>query len=175
MLDTNAKTSLPAEPLLSLALRDEERKDEDFLFTLYANTREEELNATGWPPEMRKTFLTLQFKAMRQGYATMFPCAQFSIILAGGQAIGRMVIDRGDHEIRLVDIAVMAGCRSQGIGTVLVGRLLEEAAAAGKTVALNVLQNSPATRLYQRLGFKFVEQNGMHQAMRWASPSPGPA
>jgi ribosomal protein S18 acetylase RimI-like enzyme len=164
-----------SEPLSSLALRAETGEDEAFLFALYANTREEELSATGWPPQMREAFLIQQFKAMRQGYATLFPKAQFSIILAGGQAVGRQVVDRGEQEILLVDIALLAGCRSQRIGTVLVGRLLEEAAAAGKPVNLSVLQNNRAARLYQRLGFQFIEQSGMHQRMRWVRPGPGPA
>ena len=48
--------------------------DERFCFALYASTRQEELDALGWPPEARGAFLALQFKA-HEGYRTAFPHA----------------------------------------------------------------------------------------------------
>jgi ribosomal protein S18 acetylase RimI-like enzyme len=160
---------MPIEPDLPIALRAEEPGDEDFLLTVYASTREEELNATGWPAEARNAFVAMQFRAMRQGYKVTFPQAQFSVILLSRQPVGRIVIDRAGQQIELVDISLLAACRAQGIGTLVIRRLLDEAEKAKKTVSLKVVQHNRAARLYERLGFQFTDQSGIYQTMEWRS------
>jgi hypothetical protein len=45
--------------LNAITFRSEQPQDEPFLFELYASTRQEELDAWGWPPEMRRNFLVM--------------------------------------------------------------------------------------------------------------------
>jgi len=45
--------------------------------------------------------------------------------------------------------------------------LLKEAAAASKPVKLHVLSNSPALRLYERLGFSPIGGDGVYLEMKW--------
>ena len=53
-------------------------------------------------------------------------------------------------------IAVAPSARSQGLGTKMMRRLIEEATARRLGLCLNVRDTSPAVRLYERLGFRRV-------------------
>lgn len=151
-------------------MRPESAADEDFLYALYASVREPELAATGWNEAARAQFLQMQFRAMRQGYRSMFPQAAGSIILAGNKPIGRLVVNRDQDEIRLVDIALLPAYRSQGIGGELLRALVAEARHAGQPVRLQVLKGSAAARLYARLGFRRMEDAGLYDQMEWCPP-----
>jgi ribosomal protein S18 acetylase RimI-like enzyme len=57
--------------------------------------------------------------------------------------------------------AVMPGHRGTGLGTDLLGRLLERAEASGvEGISLSVQVANPAARLYERLGFERVGAAG---------------
>jgi predicted N-acetyltransferase YhbS len=64
--------------------------------------------------------------------------------------------------------------RGAGIGTALLGDLLAEAAAAGRSVTIHVERFNPAPRLYQRLGFRQIADRGVYLFLGW-SPSPDQA
>ncbi len=46
-------------------------------------------------------------------------------------------------------------------------RILGEAALIGKPVRIHVERNNPAMRLYERLGFQKVEDQGVYWLMEW--------
>ena len=153
-----------------LTLRPERPEDEPLLFELYASTRQEELDAMNWPAAMRSAFVTMQFKAQRTGYASMFPRGEFQMIMLNGRTIGRMVVDRVGEEIRLVDLVIAPEHRSAGIGTQLISALIRQAETAKKPVRLSVLTGNRAIRLYERLGFRKTGQEGFHDDMEWVAP-----
>jgi ribosomal protein S18 acetylase RimI-like enzyme len=159
-----------SEELGSIQLRDEQSGDEPLLFELYASTREEELALTGWDSATRQAFLNMQFRAMRQGYRSMFPEGQFSIIVAAGLAVGRVAIARLPLELHLVDIVVLAAHRSRGIGERVMKVLMTEAIATGKPVRLQVLKQSRAIAFYRRLGFSKMSENQIYDQMEWCPP-----
>lgn len=138
--------------LRSLSLRPEQPQDQAFLFELYASTRQEELDSWGWPPEMCSQFLQLQFQAS-QDHHTSFPTADFQIVLVDGRNAGRLVVNRGPQELRIVDIALLPKHRNAGIGSALLQGILSEASTTGKPVRLCVYKSNRAQRLYQRMGF----------------------
>ena len=156
----------PVDPV-SPALRPEGPEDGPFLLEVYASTRHDEMEATGWPAATREAFVRMQFNAQQQGYRAAFPRAEFAIILLRDQAIGRIVIDRAENEFRLVDIALLPAQRGRGLGTALVQNLQREAAAAKKPIRLNVVKGQRAFRLYQRLGFEKTGEAGMRDQMEW--------
>ena len=156
-----------------ITVRPEQPQDEAFLFELYASTRQEELDAWGWPPEMRSNFLTLQFKAS-QGYRGAFPDAEFQIVLLDGVNAGRLVIHRTREELRIVDIALLPGHRSAGVGSALLRRIFGEAKATKKPLRLKVLKGNRAVRFYHRLGFVNIGETEMHFEMEWRPPAPAP-
>jgi ribosomal protein S18 acetylase RimI-like enzyme len=155
-------------------LRAERPEDEAFIYELYTSTRQAELNLTGWDAASRKSFLQLQFRAMRQGYASMFPKAESSVILFAGQSVGRLVVDRANRSIRVVDIAVLPQYQNRGIGTCLMRQVLAEAAVAGEPVRLQVASGNRALKFYERLSFHPVGKADVYQAMEWSPASEVP-
>jgi len=155
---------------MSIELRAYHEEDDAFLYTLYASTRAEELDAWGWGEQERKRFLDQQFAAQRQFFGVQYRGASHQIITDAGRPIGRIMVSRTDREIRLVDISLLPERRNEGIGTRLLLSLLDEAAAAGKPVRLSVLTSNPARSLYQRLGFRVTSDDGMYTQMEAEEP-----
>lgn len=145
-------------------------EDAPFLYRLYASTRASEMELTGWPGEEQEAFLQMQFRAQSTDYARNYPDAAFDVLWEGAQAVGRLYLDRREREIRIVDIALVPEARGRGIGTGLLTEILAEAEGAGKRVTIHVETNNPAMRLYRRLGFVPVDENGIYHLMEWSVP-----
>jgi GNAT superfamily N-acetyltransferase len=155
----------------SLTLRAATPADQDFLITVFASTRSDELAALGWDPQQSQAFIQMQYNAQQQNYRASYPAAENSIILLAGEPIGRMLVDRTEEAIRLVDIAILAEHRNRRIGSWLIRRLMDEAIAAGKPLLLSVYQFNPALRLYERLGFAKVGEEALYIQMQWLPAS----
>lgn len=145
--------------------------DLDFLRRLYASTREEELAQVPWSDEEKAEFLRFQFDAQHKHYMEYFPDAEYQVIELAGKPIGRLYLDRRDDEHRLIDIALLPEHRGDGIGGGIMRDVLEEAAAARKLVRIHVERNNPAMRLYERLGFNNIEEQGVYYLMEWTPPA----
>lgn len=137
-------------------------EDEDFLFELYASTRQEEMSEWGWDPHMQESFLRMQFRAQQLHYEAQAAELDDRIILLDGCPIGRMLVLRSDVEITLADIALLPERRGAGIGASLIRELLDEGVKRNLPVRLHVLKSNRAARLYERLGFKIIGETGMH-------------
>jgi Acetyltransferase (GNAT) domain len=74
---------------------------------------------------------------------------------------------RAGEEIRIVDIALLPAYCNRGVGTTLLRGLQSEAAAAGKPLRIHVERFNPALRLYERLGFRPIEDKGVYLFMEW--------
>jgi ribosomal protein S18 acetylase RimI-like enzyme len=141
--------------------------DEEFLYRVYASTREEELAPVPWDDEQKEAFLRMQFAAQHSHYQEHYADARFEIVLAGEQPIGRLYVDRREDELRIIDIALLPEHRGRGIGGRLMRPLLEEAAAGGLPVRIHVERENPAMRLYERLGFRQTGDTGVYLLMEW--------
>jgi ribosomal protein S18 acetylase RimI-like enzyme len=93
--------------------------------------------------------------------------ASFDLILLDGQPVGRLYVARWSDEIRIVDIALLPAYCNRGLGTTLVRALQGEAAASGKPLRIHVERFNPALRLYERLGFRLVEDRGVYLFLEW--------
>jgi ribosomal protein S18 acetylase RimI-like enzyme len=145
------------------------QSDEAFLFELYASTRQEELDAWGWPPEMRKQFLVQQFRAS-EGLRAAFPDAEFQIVLIDGVNAGRLVVNRTQDGLHIVDMALLPQHRNAGFGTALLQRVFGEALGTKKPLRLEVMKTNRAARLYQRLGFVVSGEDELIWQMEWRAP-----
>jgi ribosomal protein S18 acetylase RimI-like enzyme len=141
--------------------------DGQFLFRLYASTRADEVGSWGWPAEQQESLLRMQFRARSQSYAMTYSGASHSILLAGEEPVGSMVVWLGPAEIRLVDIALLPNYRNKGLGGVWLSGLIRQAAAAERPLRLSVHRGNPAIRLYQRLGFSAIEDGPMYIEMEY--------
>lgn len=151
-----------------LALRPIGNDDLDFLYQVYASTREDELALLPWSDSQKQTFLQMQFNAQHHYYQEQFANASYQVILQDEQPVGRLYVDRGSDEIRIIDIALLGVARNQRIGSFLLQQILDEATLSGKRVVLHVEKNNPALRLYQRLGFQVKEDKGIYWFMQWS-------
>jgi len=142
-------------------------EDEAFLYKVYASTREEELAPLEWDAAQKEAFLRMQFLAQHRYYQTYYANDEFLVILQEEQPIGRIYIGRWENEIRLIDIALLPEFRRRGIGTGLLRDLLREGEETGKPVRIHVEKFNPALRLYQRLGFIKIEDQGVYDLMEW--------
>jgi RimJ/RimL family protein N-acetyltransferase len=152
----------------SVRLRPVRADDEDFLFELYASTRAAELERTGWDETAKLGFLRMQFAAQRAYYASQFAAAQFDVIEADSTPVGRLYVLRDQAEIRIIDVTLLPSWCHRGIGTRLIGAILEEARASTRSVALSVDRwNAGAHRLYVRLGFREESSDEVYVRMRY--------
>ena len=142
-------------------------EDEVFLRALYARTREQELAIVPWDDAQKAAFLRMQFDAQHAHYQEHYAGASFDIILVDGQPAGRLYFERGPEEFRIIDIALLPEFCNRGIGTTLLKTLQAEAAAAGKPLRIHVERFNPALRLYQRLGFRQIEDKGVYLFLEW--------
>ncbi len=164
------------ESVAGLILRPETEEDLKFLYHLYASTRADEMALLDWTEEEKEAFLRMQFSAQRGYYREHYRESRFDVIEREGEAIGRLYVARWPDDIRVVDIALMPEHRGQGLGGGLMRALLDEAAAAGKSVSIHVEVYNPALRLYERLGFQAKgEDNGVYRLMEWRAETPGTA
>ena len=70
-----------------------------------------------------------------------------------------------DDEIPELSIAILPAYRNQGIGTKLLNALINDASRRHQALSLSVSVDNPAVRLYERLGFETVDQNGASMKM----------
>ena len=123
-----------------------------------------ELAPTGWSDEDKAVFCRRQFDAQSAHYRENYPGASLQIIERDGISIGRLYVAHWEREIRIIDISLLPEHRGAGIGTELLRGLQEEARSAGKSLTIHVERFNPALRLYERLGFKQVEDKGVYFA-----------
>lgn len=151
----------------AVTLRPATPRDYDFMRRLYHSTRAEEMTRFPFDEAQKAAFLDQQFAAQFQHYGIHYPTCERNIIEIDGQPVGRLWIDEWKDQIRLVDIALMPEARGSGLGTTLVSEVLERGRRAGKAVTIHVEGFNPALRMYERLGFKHVDTNGVYWLMRW--------
>ena len=148
-----------------IQLRPAEEKDNLFIETVYRTTREDELNLTNWPELQKKAFITMQSMAQLAEYKKNYPGAAYQLIMYKKKPAGRFYTWENDNEIRLIDITLLPQFRGKGIGTSLLGELIKKSNKVQKKISLHVDPVNPALRLYRRLGFIRIKNNGRHYYM----------
>lgn len=154
-----------ALPALNARVRQELEPDLDFCATLYALTRDAEMATVDWSEATKSAFCRSQFDAQRAHYRAHYPNANFLVIERDYAPIGRLYFEQSASELRLMEITLLTAARNLGIGGALSGALLSRAADAGVVMGLHVEPYNPARRLYERQGFKTIEERGPYLYM----------
>ncbi|NJN54354.1 MAG: GNAT family N-acetyltransferase [Anaerolineae bacterium] len=137
--------------------------DLPFIQAVYASSREVEMAIVPWTEEEKSRFLEMQCRAQLHHYEAHYQGAEHLIILKDAESVGRLYVHRTAQEIRLMDITLLPAYRRQSIGSQIIGDLLRESEQSNRSVTLHVeLINPDAYRLYERLGFTAVSQQGIH-------------
>jgi len=149
-------------------LRPETEADVPFLRRLYVSTRWEELAiVASWSDEQKRAFLESQFALQRHHYRTYYPGTDLRVLEQNGEPAGRLYVDRQAKELLVTDISLLPEWRGRGVGTALMQAVIAEARDAGKAVTIAVEKFNPAQRLYRRLGFREVSDEGVYWFMEW--------
>jgi ribosomal protein S18 acetylase RimI-like enzyme len=152
-------------PVIAPSLRPATDDDLPFLLRVYAATRADELARVPWTDAQKDAFVRQQFEAQHAWWREHYTGASFDVVLLHGVPVGRLYVDEWKAEIRIVDIALLPEHRGAGLGTRLLRGVLARGDAAGKPVSIHVERLNPALRLYQRLGFRQVEDKGVYLLM----------
>ena len=158
--------------IVLIGLRAAAESDKDFLFSVYASTRADEMELVDWSDEQKEGFLHMQFDAQTKHYSLYYPNAEYKIIERTGVPIGRLIVEnRGDHFL-IMDVALLPEYRRSGIGSFLIEQLKQESVRLSLPLVLRVEFFNPAVRLYTRLGFvKTRDVNTVYQEMVWTPNS----
>jgi ribosomal protein S18 acetylase RimI-like enzyme len=151
--------------MTSVVLIPASASDREFLYRVYASTRQEELAPLCWPPEQVEGFLRMQFDAQSRHYQEHYSDAAFDLIKMDNEPIGRLYVLRRPDEIRIVDIALLPMYRGRGIGTHLMNDLIAESTRTAKLLRIHVEVNNPAHQWYERLGFIRMATTGVYDTM----------
>lgn len=153
---------------LSVTYRKVTGADDEFLYQIYAPTREAELEQTNWSDEEKEAFCRMQHQAQSTHYFTHYKGARFDIILIDDEPAGRLYVASWDKEIRIIDIALLPEFQKQGVGASILREILLQGRLEGRKVTIHVEMNNPALKLYERLGFEKIEEvNGIYFLMEW--------
>lgn len=150
-----------------LSLRPAGPSDQPFIQSLYASTRND-LRLVDGERDFVESLIDMQFQAQSTGYGSQFPNAMYFIVEKLGERIGRVTLDFGTNEVRLVDIAFITAARGKGYGTTVLKAIQHTAAKIRAPVALSVMKTNLAVkRLYLGLGFRTEESGPIYERMVW--------
>jgi GNAT superfamily N-acetyltransferase len=156
-----------ANPPGDVRLRPAEPQDEPFLLRVYAAARAQELAPVPWDDAQKQAFLEMQFSAQQQHYRTHYPAAEHLVICSGDKPVGRLYLNRGPVEFRILDIAILPENRNAGVGTLVISQILSEALRAGLPVTVYVESFNPSLHFFEQLGFRRKKQDDFNWLMQW--------
>lgn len=161
------KTDLSFEDM-GLMLRPVNTGDEEFVYQVYASTREAEMALVDWSAEQKAAFLRMQVNAQTTHYKSYYPNAQYRVIQRAGISLGRLITEQLPDSLLVIDIALLSEYRGAGIGTAVMKYIMNEALQLNLPVVLQVEFFNPALHLYERLGFvKTGERWSVYHEMTW--------
>jgi len=153
----------------ALALREVHDDDQAFLDALYASRRED-LRQMPMDAAFIAQMIKMQQHVQMEGVRMNYPDAMHRVIERAGQAVGRVIINAGSDDMRLIDIAIIPSAQRQGIARAILLALQADAQGQGKGVSLAVEQTNFAARgLYLQLGFVAISADALFEQMHWRS------
>jgi GNAT superfamily N-acetyltransferase len=90
---------------------------------------------------------------VRQRFRDSFSARHTAVIMVGGDLAGSVTLRPADDRQWLEHFYLAPHHQGRGLGSAVLATLLARTDAQSLTVGLNVLQGSPARRLYARHGF----------------------
>ena len=140
--------------------------DAAFLAALYLTARPD-LGALPVPRSVIEGIARHQQQLQVADYAERYPAAETWLLTAGGQALGRIVLDWGSDTLRVVDLAVAQQMRRRGVARTVLAAL-QDACRGQRMMALRVrAENLAARALYAACGFAVARDDGVTLELVW--------
>ena len=150
-----------------ISVRPVTAEDAQLLLEIYQSSRGDDLRGLGWTEERISEFLEMQYEAQQRFFESEYQLAADEIILWQGKPAGRLIVERREHEIRCIDVALLPAHRNSGVGTFLIRKLQDEARQAKKPLRLQIIRFNRAVNLFERSGFIRTSETGTHFQMEW--------
>ncbi|WP_408892569.1 GNAT family N-acetyltransferase [Paenibacillus taichungensis] len=129
--------------MIQITMRQSKQADEEHLAELRALVLYDDLNRLGRYDDVK----------VRERFRNTFDPEYTWIIEFEGEMVGCVALKPKSEEMLLEHFYIHPDYQGRQIGTQVLNMLLKRDDVKGKRVTLNVLQGSPARRLYERFGF----------------------
>jgi ribosomal protein S18 acetylase RimI-like enzyme len=130
---------------VDITLRPASDQDREFLYALHCATMRDAIEQTwGWDDSWQ-----------RASFETRLADYDVSVIEVDSLPVGSVWLEQRPDSLYIHDFEVTPSRQCRGIGTAVVGMVIEQGAGHGLPIVLSVLTANPRARaLYERLGFR---------------------
>ena len=94
-----------------------------------------------------------------KNFARFFKLNEVRIITADGQDVGWIQEQISERSINLGSFYIAPAMQGRGVGTQVLGMLLERAASEAKSMTLAVVKINPACQFYEKRGFRTTHED----------------
>ena len=141
--------------------------DKKFVKQLIKDNRDD-IRAADGDPDYLESIVDMQEKAMQSGYGEVFGNAAHFIIEKVGINIGRLLMESGGTEVRIVDLQFIPAAQDKGYGPTIIGTMQQAAATQRVPLAITVTHNRVKLKQWLALkGFVVEETEGFADRMVW--------
>jgi GNAT superfamily N-acetyltransferase len=156
-----------APAFVGCTLRRARSEDEPTLFALYRDAMRDYVAETwGWDEHWQRAHFFRAYVPANHAVIVRDTVQGDGRAHSEERLVGRICLTRHWRRIFLRDIELVADERNRGLGTAIVRAVLELARTEHRAVELLVLKCNPAQRLYARLGFSAIADDGARLTMR---------
>ena len=138
-------------------VRQATKADAVFLARLHQATVQTYLEQTlGWDETIQLAMFSEQ----------QFDPTHLQIILLEGREVGALRMEWQEGMVALANLQILPEEQGRGLGTLILTHLLDLARVEGVPATLYVLKVNPSRRLFERLGFRVIEETPSSYLMR---------
>lgn len=148
-----------------ISFRPVQPSDADFLYEMFVASRERELAPL--PSPMRDVLARQQYDVYRRGMGADYPDAHQLIVCAGANRAGMLFLAERPGVLWVIDLALHPERRNRGLGSAVLGRLMDTCRKSGRVLRGSVAPHNPARRLYARLGIRECDASQGYIQLEW--------
>ncbi|MCC7700957.1 GNAT family N-acetyltransferase [Janthinobacterium sp. GW460P] len=104
------------------------------------------------------------------GYRQAYPHAAYLVLQRGDTPIGRLILDRQDKVLHLVDIAILPAAHGQGAGSAVLRGPQAQAGAEQRDIHLALNKSNTAARAVPAAGFSPARGKQVQEQLEWSAP-----
>lgn len=113
------------------------------------------------PGMVQDDILAMQYDGYIKSLSIKFPRYFDFVIVFESFPVGRLILDKVESRIRIVDFVILPDFRGRGKGSQVIRLLVDYAAASGFKLTIRMFKDNPAIDLFLNFGFEsFVSEDG---------------
>ena len=124
-------------------------------------------------PYVEQTWGSWDEDAQRKRFEQVTHVEDHQILELNGETAGCLCLKESPDELRLARLFILPQFQNRGFGTKIMTGILELAERKKLPIRLRVLRVNPARSLYERLGFRIIEEDTAHFTMLREPLHPG--